>query len=115
MEIQKEFLKRNDVVYGCAYDIDNNHEYHRLKCAPVKGIVLDPREFGLTRPRYSGLVFCKLNKENEPIKSSAVLLYARKYSNTYEGCVEIYNNLITERVNYLKEVIVKSMEDIINE
>ena len=105
-------IKPGSILWACAYDKDNNYEHTLLFQKPVKGIVLS-NEGEYKCKRWTGKLFFRLNKEGKPIKSSAVSLSARKYADTYEECVEIYNSLVNERIEYLKSIIKKAEDDII--
>lgn len=97
-------IEPNTVLYACAYDEDNNYEYTHLGQKPVKGIVVK-NEGKYQCKLWSHKIFLKLGKNGEPLKSGAVSLRARKYATTYEECVEIYNSLVDERINKLKQFI----------
>lgn len=106
-------IKPNTILWACAYDEDNNYEYSHLRQEPIKGIVVS-NEGEYSVKLWSDKVFMRLVRNDKPVKSSAVSLSARKYADTYEECVEIYNSLIDNRINHLKEAIKKSESDKIN-
>lgn len=105
MEIESRDLVHGQIVWGCAYDEDNNYDYSHLKQLPVKGIVYDKYKAGYNKPKYSYHIFVPLNKKGEPIQSKAVDINARHYANTYEESVNVYNGLVQARINYLNNVI----------
>ena len=105
-------IKPGSILWACAYDEDNNYEYTHLGQKPVKGIVLS-NEGEYKCKRWTDKLFFRLNKEGKPIKSSVVSLSARKYADTYEECVEIYNSLVNRRIEYLKSIIKRAEDDII--
>lgn len=107
-EIDK--IEPNTILWACAYDKDNNCEYSHLNQKPVKGIIIR-NEGDNSVKLWAHKVFMKLGKNGNPVKSSAVSLSARKYADTYEECVEIYNSLVDDRINHLKELIKDSEND----
>ena len=105
MELDIKTLKHKTIVWGCAYNEDNNYDYSHLKQLPIQGMVLDKYKAGIDKPKYSSWVFAPINKKCEMIKSKVVDVYSRHYANTYEECVEVYNGLIQMRIDRLNEII----------
>ena len=104
MEIKQNSLNHEDIVWACAYTEDNNYDYSHLKQLPIQGMVLDKYKAGMTKPKYSSWVFAPINKNGEPIKSKVVDVYSRHYANTYEECVEVYNELVQMRIDRLNKI-----------
>jgi len=105
MEINIKTLGHKSIAWACAYSEDNNYDYSHLKQLPIRGMILDKHKAGMSKPKYSNQVFVPLNKNDELIKSKAVDIYSRHYANTYEECVEVYNELVQERIDRLNEII----------
>lgn len=109
-EIDKTTLKVGDRVWACEFDIDvdryNNATVTHLYCEPVYGEIVstygDPEDKNIPWFHCS---FALLNKNGQPRKSGRVSLRARRFARTYEDCVQIYNSIIDEKVDYLKEKI----------
>lgn len=103
----------NKEIWACAYDEDNNYDYSHLRQEPVKGMIV--YNSGENKVRlYSDKIFMKIGRGGKLVKSSSISLLSRKYADTYEECVEVYNSLINERIEYLKSVIEESKKDIID-
>ena len=105
MDIDIKTLKHKTIVWGCAYNEDNNYDYSHLKQLPIRGIILDKYKAEIDKPKYSSWVFAPLNKKGEMIKSKVVDVYSRHYANTYEECVEVYNGLVQMRIDRLNDII----------
>lgn len=103
----------NKEIWACAYDKDNNHDYSYLRQEPVKGMIVYNSGENRTGLR-SNKIFMKIGRGGKLVKSSSISLLSRKYADTYEECVEMYNSLINERIEYLKSVIEESKKDIID-
>lgn len=100
----------NKEIWACAYDEDNNYDYSHLRQEPVKGMIV--YNSGENKVRlYSDKIFMKIGKSGKLVKSSSVRLFSREYADTYEECVEVYNDTIDKRIELLKEYIEKSEND----
>lgn len=100
----------NKEIWACAYDEDNNYDYSHLRQEPVKGMIV--YNSGENKVRlYSDKIFMKIGKSGKLVKSSSVKLFSREYADTYEECVEVYNDTIDKRIELLKEYIEKSEND----
>lgn len=100
----------NKEIWACAYDEDNNYDYSHLRQEPVKGMIV--YNSGENKVRlYSDKIFMKIGKSGKLVKSSSVKLFLREYADTYEECVEVYNDTIDKRIELLKEYIEKSEND----
>jgi len=105
MEIKQNSLNHETIVWGCAYNEDNNYDHSHLKQLPIRGMILDKYKAGIDKPKYSSWVFAPLNKKGEIIKSKVVDVYSRHYANTYKECVEIYNGLVQMRIDRLDKIV----------
>lgn len=114
-EIPVENLHHRDVVWACAFDMDaDRHKgscsITHLHCRPVKGVIL---AHGYDYEDESGSValwhrceFAILDKNDKPRKSGRVYLHSRRFIKTYEDCIELYNELISQKISTLLNVIV---------
>lgn len=98
MIYKREDLRDGQKVWGCAYSTNNTEKSMALKKKPVFGIVK-------TTAPYKEEGFYELNKQGEPIKSSKVSLYARKYADTYEESVIMYNVSVQKQIDFLNGLI----------
>lgn len=78
-------------VWACAYETSNTEKSLSLKRTPVYGIV-------------RGREFYELKKDGEP-KSKGVYIYSRKYADTKEESIAIYNGLIDNQITFLHSLI----------
>jgi hypothetical protein len=105
-ELRVKHIKNGEVVYGCAFNIDfDRHSWcdgrvvHNI-CKPVKGIVNKWNE----QDDYSNGQFYILKADGSPRKSGAVSTNSRHFAHTYEECVEIYNQLIRDKMAKLRKI-----------
>lgn len=92
---------KNRPIWACAYDVDNDTGRSRLKQLPAKGII---QKDG----RHE--TFYLLKKDGTP-RANGVNASARCYADTYEECVEIYNDLVNERIKLLQNLLQETKED----
>lgn len=92
---------KNRPIWACAYDVDNDTGRSRLKQLPAKGII---------QPGGWHETFYLLKKDGTP-RSNGVNASARYYADTYEECVEIYNELVDRRIKLLQKMIEETKED----
>lgn len=100
-EIDRKTLKHGDIVWACAFDIDvdrynQSSDIKHLYCKPVKGIVVENLD-----AHWYDLKFAITSKDGTPRKSGRVSLNARRFTYTYEDCVELFNSIIEEKIQYL--------------
>lgn len=103
-ELEVEDIKNGEIVYGCAFNIDFDRQNwyggrvtHNI-CKPVKGVVVKCEE------RYKYGDFYILKRDGTPRKSGGVCTSSRHFARTYEECVEIYNQLIRNKMEKLKSI-----------
>lgn len=91
----------NVPIWGLAYDINNETEHRNFSCKPVQGEIVNhmfyPYKKGTTERRLSG----KVN------------YWARMYADTYDEAVELYNELVQERIDTLYKLICSAQLDMI--
>lgn len=91
--IQAErFANEGHHLWACAYEIDNEILYPRLRQTPVEGVLT------------SDLQFAVFTKSGTLRKSGRVSYYSRQYADTYEEAVELYNELVTKRKEKLEQL-----------
>lgn len=105
-------LPVNKSVYGFAYDINDDTEHKRLSCKPVLGEIISTE--GIKCKLWSRYVFIPYkNGTTEKRKSGYVDFQSRMYADTYKEAVEMYNELVKERIDNLYKLIDSAEEDII--
>ena len=105
-------LPINKPVYGLAYDINDDTEHKRLSCKPVLGEIISTE--GIKCKLWSQYVFIPYkNGTTEKRKSGYVDFQSRMYADTYTEAVEMYNELVKERIDNLYKLIDSAEEDII--
>lgn len=98
----------NVPLWGFAYAIKNDTMHREYYCKPVLGELRKPNHC------YSDwVVFYPYKKNGEICKSKGVNLNARYYADTYEEAVEMYNELVNNRINRLYESIKEAEKDLI--
>lgn len=105
--INKTELKPGTKIWACAYDFDKSKTSHSLIQKPVYGMI---RGYGwryqdflnVTEETSYGTYFVpfKKNSKTELATSKEVRIESRVYADTYEECVELYNELVKERVEW---------------
>ena len=103
-ELQVEDIKNREIVYGCAFNIDfDRHSWyggqvvHNI-CKPVKGVVKKP-EYISSYGR-----FYLLKRDGSTRQSGVVSTESRHFARTYEESVEIYNQLIRDKMEKLRKI-----------
>ena len=56
----------------------------------------------------------KRNSKTEFAKSKAVQIDSRMYADTYEECVELFNSLVNEKVEWFLKRVEETKEDLIS-
>ena len=92
-------LPLNKPVWGFAYRIDNDTGEHILNYLPTLGEICkdEPFDVYFFVPYKKGI--------NQRCNYSIAGLNSRMYADTYEEAVEMYNELIQQRINNLKRMI----------
>lgn len=92
---------QNRPIWACAYDFNNDDDRARLRQKPVKGVIRrDGRRF----------VFYILKKDGGP-RQNGVSANSRVYADTYEECVELYNQKVQARIDRLQAMIQSTTKD----
>lgn len=99
-DYQKGEVPINKPIWGFAYTI---------KSKPVLG---ELRETNHSYPDWA--VFFPYKKNDEICKSKGVNLNAKYYADTYEEAVEMYNELVQQRIDRLHKAIYEAEGDFIN-
>lgn len=88
-------------LWAVAYSINDDTEHHRLLCKPQRGELINdsfvPYKAGTNTRRASG----------------RVSKWARKYADSYEEAVELFNSLVQKRINNLLEMVEDAKKDFI--
>lgn len=113
-DLDMKTLRPGTKLWACAYEFDNNKTTMGLKQKPVHGVVTDTwfscEDDGINPARY----FIPFKKDGESLcKSKAVRIGSRKYAETYDECVDLYNELVQEKIDWFGERINKVKEDFI--
>lgn len=92
---------RDKSIWAVAYSVNDDTEHHRLMCKPTNGELVGysfiPYKIGTKTKRASG----------------RVSKYARKYADTYEEAVELFNSLVQKRIDNLIEMAEDAKNDFI--
>lgn len=97
-------LEHGKKIWACAYEFDSNKTTMNLIQKPVYGeIYCDTwmRSF-VPYKKNGGLAMSKM-----------VRAISRVYADTYEECVELYNSLVKERVNWFMKRAEETANDYI--
>lgn len=95
----------NKPIWGFAYTIKNDTAHHKYFSKPVLGEL---------REGYPDFVFFPYKTNGEICKSKGVNFNARYYADTYEEAVEMYNELVQQRIDRLHKAIHEAEGDFIN-
>ena len=82
----------NKDIWAFAYKEDERAT--NLMCKPVKG-------------RIDGYNFYEYKANGKDLKKNGATLYARFFTDTYEGAVEGFNMLVSKRIDSLQKEIIK--------
>ena len=88
-------------LWAVAYSINDDTEHHRLMCKPQRGELIHdsfiPYKVGTKTLRSSG----------------RVSKWARRYADTYEEAIELFNSLVQKRIDNLLEMAEDAKKDFI--
>ncbi|WP_313069888.1 hypothetical protein [Lacrimispora sp.] len=103
-ELQVKDIKNREIVYGCAFNIDfDRHSWyggqvvHNI-CKPVKGMVKKPEDSS----SYGR--FYLLKRDGSTRQSGLISTESRHFAQTNEECIEIYNQLIRDKIEKLRKI-----------
>lgn len=98
-------LKPEQKIWACAYQLDNNQITMGLKQKPIYGVI---------KGRYRPEFFIPFKKNsNELAKSKQVSIYARCFADTEMECIELYNQLVQEKIDWFKVRLEETKDDLI--
>lgn len=105
-------------LWACACKFDNNKITMGLILKPVYGMASG---YGWNYEKIteedsyeSFFVPFKRNSETEFAKSKAVQIDSRMYTDTYEECIELFNSLVNEKVEWFLKRAEETKEDLIS-
>lgn len=107
-------LPLNKPIWGFAYSINDDTEDKRLICLPVQGEISENinRDYKI----WSKYCFIPYKKgTNTKRKSGVVDFNSRMYADTYEEAVEMFNELVQQRINNLYQMAEKAKADMIKD
>lgn len=111
-------IKPGTKLWACAYKFDNNKITMGLISKPVYGMARgygwDYEEVTEEESYASFFVPFKRNSEIEFAKSKAVRIDSRMYADTYEECVELFNSLVNEKVEWFLKRAEETKKDLIS-
>lgn len=116
-DIPKHF-KVGDEVWACAFEYDSYKEGRALFQVPVLGVFTNSRTGAKNKDKLKNSstarikYFVPLKKDGiEPMYSKVVNLESRCYATTKEECIELYHELINERIEWHRNKIEKLIEE----
>lgn len=116
---EAEKLPPGTKIWACAYDFDNNKTTMGLISKPVYGMLrgyawnYEDKEITEEDSYSSFFVPFKRGSETEFAKSKAVQIYSRVYADTHEECVELFNSLVNEKVEWFLQRAEETKKDFI--
>ena len=93
-------IEPNTPIWACAYQANSKNSGLIYKCEPVQGEI----DLGGKFHKY---------KRNRKLASSEVSADSRAYADTYEECLELYNELVQNRIDELNRIIEHTKKDFI--
>lgn len=102
MKYRYNELQDGQKIWACAYSLDGTKEGKRLKCEPVYGIV--KITYRSNNPIYRSGMFFRLKGNGEPY-ANGVNISSRRYADTKEEAIELYNKLIDQSIGILEELV----------
>lgn len=103
--IYKKKPPLNTPIWAVAYKINDETKHTRLICKPMLGEIIKGRWKTEFFPYKKGTRTLR--------ESGEVNVYSREYADTYEEAVELYNSLVQERIDKLKDMIAEAENDLI--
>lgn len=91
-------------IWACAYEFDNNKITMNLSQKPIYGEIYHD---GWSKH------FVPYKKNGELAMSKMVRSRSRVYADTYQECVELYNSLVRERVDWFMQRAEETADDYI--
>lgn len=114
-------LKTGMKVWVCAYKCDDNRITMKLMQPPTYGMLRGfdwdyKNDVTKEKGGHSSFFFAPFKKgsETEFIESESVASIYRVFADTYEECVELFNDMVRERANWFKQRAIEVEKDIIS-
>lgn len=98
-------LPLNRPIWAVAYSVNDDTEHNRLICKPTLGEIRQHSDY------YNGTFYPYKKGTYEIRKTGEVNFNSRMYADTYEGAVEMFNELVQKRVDNLLAMVIKAEED----
>lgn len=116
---EKKNIKPGTKIWACAYRFHKDKEMMGLIQEPVygitRGISVAWGDDDLNETYSSFFVPFRKGSDSQLAKSKEVSIYARCFADTYEECIELYNKLVNERVDWFLKRAEETREDLIGE
>lgn len=104
-----EKLPIDKPIWGFAYDINDDTENRRLSCLPVLGEISKNLH---GKPSWSTYCFYPYKKGTHTKRQSGKVDFnSRCYADTYGEAVEMYNELVQQRIDNLKRMVKQAEKD----
>ena len=105
--LQKRKLEDGTKIWACAYAFNNDKDTMGLKQEPIYGII--------SRPKGSWRAFFVPFKKNSSglATSKKVLIDSRDYADSYDECLEVYNERIQQKIRWFNQRIEEIKNDLI--
>lgn len=107
-----KLLKPGMNVWACAYEFDKSNTTMSLHQKPIYGKLI-PYKSGYYIGGIKYFIPFKKNSKESLLSSKAVMFLSRVYADTYEECVELYNMLVQEKVDWFKQRAEETKQDFI--
>lgn len=112
-----EYFKVGDIVWACAFARTRDANQMLLRQEPILGMLTACNKKKEEQDVQNGNVYknifyfvpfkknCKAYSLDNLAWTRAVRIHSRKYATTEKECVELYNELIDEEINYHENLI----------
>lgn len=90
-------------IWAVAYEINDDTKITNLRCLPTHGEITNYGRNYFFVPYKKGT--------NEKRRSGEVLFWSRRYADTYEEAVELYYEMIDDRIKKLQKMIEEAKAD----
>ena len=114
---EKKNIKPGTKIWACAYSFHKNKETMGLIQEPVYGITRSRSitwgKDDLNESYSSFFVPFRKGSDSQLAKSKEVSIWARCFADTYEECVELYNRMVNERVDWFLKRVEETRGDLL--
>lgn len=99
-------FKYGDIVYACAYTLSSTKDARALHQKPIRGMFVagktkEKNDYALSKGSTGISYFVPFKKNGTDLAwSRAVELSSRCYGTTLQECIEVYNQLILNKINW---------------